>query len=124
MQSENLPTALRRSSRVPAELPIRVTSLSGARFSEVCKTLVVNAHGCALQTPMRFDTGIPLRFHSDDGRETTAHVVSCQPLGSGNGSWKLAAKLDRPEYDPHLLRPRHVHRAGHRHRRMGRLGDD
>jgi len=97
MQSENLPTALRRSSRVPAELPIRVTSLSGARFSEVCKTLVVNAHGCALQTPMRFDTGIPLRFHSDDGRETTAHVVSCQPLGSGNGSWKLAAKLDRPE---------------------------
>jgi prefoldin subunit 5 len=97
MQSENLPTALRRSSRVPAELAIRVTSLAGARFSEVCKTLVVNAHGCALQTPVKFDTGIPLRFHSDDGREATARVVSCQPLGADNRSWKMAAKLDRPE---------------------------
>jgi hypothetical protein len=46
---------------------------------------------------MKFDTGIPLRFHSGDGREATARVVSCQPLGSNNGSWKLAAKLDRPE---------------------------
>lgn len=97
MQSENLPTALRRSSRVPAELAIRVTSLAGTQFSEVCKTLVVNAHGCALQTPMKFDTGIPLRFHSDDGREATAHVVSCQPIGPDNRAWRLGAKLDRPE---------------------------
>ena len=97
MQSENLPTALRRSSRVPAELPIRVTSLAGTQFSEVCKTLVVNAHGCALETPVKFDAGIPLRFHSDDGREATARVVSCQPIGPANRTWRLAAKLDRPE---------------------------
>lgn len=97
MQNENLPTALRRSSRVPAELPIRVTALNGGKFSEVCKTLVVNAHGCALQTPVRFDTGMPLLLHSNDGRETMAHVVSCQPIGSENNAWKLGAKLDRPE---------------------------
>jgi len=82
---------------VPAEVPIRVTALAGTQFSEVCKTLVVNAHGCALQTPVRFDAGIPLRFHSHDGREATASVVSCQPIGSDNRSWLLGAKLDRPE---------------------------
>lgn len=97
MQSENLPTALRRSSRVPAEFPIKVTTLAGAPFSEVCKTLVVNAHGCALQAPVKVDAGIPLRFHSNDGRETTAHVVTCHPIGPDNRTWILGAKLDRPE---------------------------
>jgi hypothetical protein len=97
MQSENLPTALRRSSRVPAELPIKVTTLAGAPFSEICKTLVVNAHGCALQSPVKFDAGMPLRFHSNDGRETTAHVVTCYPIGPDNRAWILGAKLDRPE---------------------------
>jgi hypothetical protein len=97
MQSENLPTALRRSSRVPAELPIKVTTLAGAPFSGVCKTLVVNAHGCALQSPVKFDAGIPLRFHSNDGRETTAHVVTCHPIGPDNRAWILGARLDRPE---------------------------
>jgi hypothetical protein len=82
---------------VPAEVPIRVTALAGAQFSEVCKTLVVNAHGCALQTPVKFETGIPLRFHSHDGRETTASVVSCQPIGPDSRAWLLGAKLDRPE---------------------------
>jgi hypothetical protein len=97
MQSENLPTAFRRSSRVPAELPIKVTTLAGAPFSEVCKTLVVNAHGCALKSPVKFDAGIPLRFHSNDGRETTAHVVTCHPIGPDNRAWILGARLDRPE---------------------------
>lgn len=97
MQSENLPTALRRSSRVPAELPIKVTTLAGAPFSEVCKTLVVNAHGCALQTPVKVDAGVPLRFHSNDGREATAHVVTCHPIGPDNRAWILGAKLDHPE---------------------------
>jgi hypothetical protein len=63
----------------------------------MCKTLVVNAHGCALQTPVKFDAGTPLRFHSNDGRETTARVVSCQPIGSDHLTWRLGAKLDRPE---------------------------
>jgi hypothetical protein len=89
--------ALRRSSRVPTELPIQVTTLSGTYFSEVCKTLVVNAHGCAVLSPMKFDAGIPLRFKSKDGRETTARVVSCEPMGSDSRGWRLGAKLDRPE---------------------------
>jgi hypothetical protein len=89
--------ALRRSSRVPTELPIQVTTLAGTYFSEVCKTLVVNAHGCAVLSPMKFDAGIPLRFKSKDGRETTARVVSCEPMGPDSRGWRLGAKLDRPE---------------------------
>jgi len=97
MQNGKYPVALRRSSRVPVELPIRVTSLTGTDFSELCKTLVVNAHGCALQTSVKFDAGVPLRFHSNDGRQATAKVVSCQPIGADNRVWRLGAKLDQPE---------------------------
>jgi hypothetical protein len=97
MHNGNSPTALRRSSRVPTALPILVTSLAGTYFSEVCKTLVVNAHGCAVLSPVKFDAGVPLRFKNRDGRETTAKVVSCQPVGPDNRSWKLGAKLERPD---------------------------
>src|SRR6266567_213444 len=72
MHNGNSPTALRRSSRVPTALQIQVTSLAGTYFSDVCKTLVVNAHGCAVLSPVKFDAGIPLRFKNRDGRESTA----------------------------------------------------
>jgi len=97
MHNGRVPAVLRRSSRVSAALPILVTSLAGTDFSEVCKTLVVNAHGCAVLSPVKFDPGIPLRFKTEDGREATAHVVSCQSMEPDNRSWKLGAKLERPE---------------------------
>jgi hypothetical protein len=78
-------------------MPVLVTRLDGARFSEVCETVVVNAHGCAIQSRMQLDPGVPLHFHSQDGRETTAQVVSCQPTGSGHQNWILGARLNRPE---------------------------
>ena len=97
MHTGDTRTALRRSSRVSTALPIQVTALAGAQFSEVCKTLVVNAHGCAFLSPVKFENGIPLRFHRKDGRQTTARVVSCLPMSSENGSWRLGAKLERPD---------------------------
>jgi hypothetical protein len=69
----------------------------GAQFSEVCETLVVNAHGCALRSPMQLEAGVPLHFHHQDGRETTAQVVYCQPIGADRHSWMLGASFDRPE---------------------------
>jgi hypothetical protein len=98
MHNVNVPTTLRRSSRVPVTVPIMVTSLEpGIHFSEVCETSVVNAHGCAMQSRVRLDTGTSLHLHSKEGRETTAQVVFCQPLGANNQSWRLGARLDRPE---------------------------
>jgi hypothetical protein len=98
MQSSYAPASLRRSSRVPVNVPILVTSLEpGARFSEVCETLVVNAHGCSMRSPVKLDAGVLVHFHSKEGRETTAKVVYCQPLDSEPHGWRLGARLDRPE---------------------------
>ena len=97
MHNAAIPSTLRRSSRVPSAVQILVTSLDGSHFSAVCETSVVSAHGCAMQTPVKLDPGVPLHFHSRDGRETTAQVVSCQPIDADHRSWSLGAKLDRPE---------------------------
>ena len=97
MHNENTLVSLRRSSRVPAAIPIFVTSLNGAHFSEMCETLVVNAHGCAMRSSVKLDAGVPLHFHNRVGLETTAQVVSCYPIGSDNQNWLLGAKLDRPQ---------------------------
>lgn len=89
---------LRRSSRVPVRVPLRVTSLEpSAQFSEVCETLVVSAHGCALRFPLKLDAGIALRLHGRGGRQATAYVVFCQPMGPEGQGFRLGAQLDRPE---------------------------
>ena len=97
MQNSNAPT-LRHSSRVPVTVPILVTSLEpNTQFSEVCETVVVNAHGCAMRSPIKLEPGLPLHFHNQDGRETTAQVVNCKPIGAGRQGWTLAASFDQPE---------------------------
>jgi len=97
-----MPTSIahanRRSSRVPVKVPIRVSSMEpSAQFSEVCETLVVSAHGCALRSPLKLNAGSLLRLHSRGGREATARVVFCQPMGSDGQGFQLGAQLDRPE---------------------------
>ena len=90
--------AVRRSSRVPVRVAIRVTSMEpNAQISEICETLVVSAHGCALRFPLKLDTGSALRLHSRGGRQATAYVVFCQPMGSDGQGFRLGAQLDRPE---------------------------
>ncbi len=96
MHTANSLAIPRRSSRVETAVPLLVTSLDGTHLSEVCETVVVNAHGCAMLSRVKFAAGAPVHFHSKDGRQATAHVVSCQALGQDNQSWKLGAKLDRP----------------------------
>jgi hypothetical protein len=68
-----------------------------AQFSEICETLVVSAHGCALRLPLKLDTGSALRLHSRGGRQATAYVVFCQPMGPDGQGFRLGAQLDRPE---------------------------
>jgi hypothetical protein len=79
-------------------MPVLVTSLGSTHhFSEVCETLVVNAHGCSLRSPAELNVGVLVQMHSKDGRETTAKIVYCQPLESDRPSWRVGAKLDQPE---------------------------
>jgi hypothetical protein len=98
MHSANVPETLRRSSRVPITLPLAVTSLEpSAPFSEICETLVVSAHGCAIFSPARLEAGIPVQFRRKGGGAAKAHVVDCKPMGAGQHGWQVAVKLDRPE---------------------------
>lgn len=98
MQRADAADTPRRSSRVPISLPIRVTSLEpDANFSGICETLVVNAHGCAMRSPVRLEAGVPVRFQTKEGRETMARIVVCQPMESDQPGWKLGVKLDQPE---------------------------
>lgn len=95
MHSANFPDPARRSSRVQVNVPILVTSLEpGGNYSEVCETLVVNAHGCALTAPRPLDIGNLIQFQRKEGREIVAHVVDCQP--TGQKTWTLSASLDQP----------------------------
>jgi uncharacterized FlaG/YvyC family protein len=66
-------------------------------FSEVCETMIVNAHGCSVRSPMKLDAGVPVYLHNMEGRQTTAHVVDCQPIGSDHQSWIVGARLDEPD---------------------------
>jgi hypothetical protein len=77
-------------------VPILVTSLEpDSDFSEVCETLVVSAHGCAIRSSAKLDAGVPVQFQSKDGRWTMAHIVDCQPLD--DSGWRLGARLDEPD---------------------------
>src|ERR1700729_3236266 len=89
---------MRRSSRIPAKVPVRVTSLQPhAQFSEICETLVVSPQGGALRLPVKLDTGSAVRLHRRGGRQVTAYVVFCQPMGPNGHSFRLGAQLERPE---------------------------
>ncbi|HSS99892.1 MAG TPA: hypothetical protein VLK33_22815 [Terriglobales bacterium] len=91
------PSVLRRSSRVKMTLPILVTSTEEQpSFSEVCETMMVNAHGCSLRANNKLDAGATVQFQTRDGNWTMAHIVECQPLNHGRTSWMLGAKLDKP----------------------------
>ena len=57
--SEKTQHAIRRSTRLPLEVPVLVTSLDAAvPFSEQCNTTLVNAHGCGLIAPRALAHGI------------------------------------------------------------------
>ncbi len=97
MNSSTVPETMRRSSRVPLSLPLHITSLEpGVPFSEDCETLVVNAHGCAVRTSAKLAVGVPVHFLNREGRQATAYVVDCRPLGIDQKSWLVGARLDEP----------------------------
>jgi PilZ domain-containing protein len=96
--SEKSQHAIRRSTRLPLEIPVRVTSLDAARpFSEQCNTTLVNAHGCGLIAPCEFGHGIQVRLEIVSAkRHTTARVAEVVPLGGDPETWLVGLELDVP----------------------------
>jgi hypothetical protein len=90
--------AIRRSTRLPLEVPVLVTSLDPAQpFSEPGNTTLVNAHGCGLIVPRALAPGIPVRLEIVSAkRHTTAHVSEVVPLGGDPETWLVGLELDIP----------------------------
>lgn len=87
---------IRRSTRLPLEIPLRVTSLDPkVKFAEDCNTVTVNAHGCGLISPKRLAAGtrVTLEIVSDKQR-TTARVLDVVPLNDENTSWLLGMEME------------------------------
>jgi hypothetical protein len=50
-----------------------------------------------MRSKTKIDNGVRLRFRSREGRDTTAQVVYCRPIGTENQGWMLGAQLERPD---------------------------
>ncbi len=96
--SEKSQHAIRRSTRLPLEVPVRVTSLSADfPFSEPCQTTLVNAHGCGLISPRAIGVGIKVRLEIvSAGRHTRARVAEVVPLGGQPETWLVGLELEIP----------------------------
>ncbi len=96
--SDRTQHAIRRSTRLPLEVPVLVTSLDPAQpFSEPCNTTLVNAHGCGLIAPREFAHGIQVRLEIVSAkRHTTARVAEVVPLGGDPETWLVGLELDVP----------------------------
>lgn len=96
--SENAQHAIRRSTRLPLEVPVQVTSLSPHfSFSERCNTTLVNAHGCGLISPRALEMNLPVRLEIISAkRHTTAQVSEVVPLGGDPETWLIGLELHSP----------------------------
>ncbi len=96
--SEKTQQAIRRSTRLPLEVPVLVTSLNAALpFSEQCNTTLVNAHGCGVIVPRVLAQGIQVRLEIVSAkRHTTARVAEVVPLGGDPETWLVGLELDVP----------------------------
>jgi hypothetical protein len=90
--------AIRRSTRLPLEIPIRLTSLDArAPYSEQCNSNLVNAHGCGLIVRRAIGRGTPVRLEIVSAKHHgTARVVEVVPLGGDPETWLLGVELDVP----------------------------
>ena len=90
--------AIQRSTRLRLEIPVLCESLDhNHEFCELCKTTVVNAHGCGLIAHRPLEYGTPVRLEIQTSkRNTTARVAKVISLGGQPESWLLGIELDLP----------------------------
>lgn len=85
---------VRRSTRIRAQIPIRLTSLDPAvQFSEICHTLIVNTQGCGVRVTRPFEPGLTLELSELPIGKVAATVANCVPLGTGAKFWLVGLAL-------------------------------
>lgn len=98
MGPEKTQHAIRRSTRLPLEVPVRLTSLDRAiAFSDECNTTLVNAHGCGVIAHRGVAQGTRVRIEIVSAKQhATARVAEVVPLGGEPESWLIGLELDTP----------------------------
>ena len=88
--------AERHSTRIRAQIPLRLTSLDPAiPWSEHCHTLVLNTQGCGVRLSRPLEPGVPVRLDElPGGHSVTARVANCVLLGTGGKHWVVGLALD------------------------------
>ncbi len=96
--TQNSKEAARRSTRIRAQIPLRVTSLDDATpFSESGHTLVVNTQGCGVRLSHALEPGLAVCLDELPTRKrVNAHVANCVPLGAGSKCWVVGIAIDEP----------------------------
>ena len=86
----------RRSTRIRAQIPLRVTSLDPAvEFSENCHTLVVNTQGCGVRLSRSLDPGFEVQLDQlPTGKIVAARVANSVPLGADHKYWLVGLAME------------------------------
>jgi hypothetical protein len=87
---------IRRSTRLPLEIPLRVTSLDPkVEFAENCTTVTVSAHGCGIVSPRPIAAGTRVQLEIvADQQMTTARALEVVPLDDTNSSFLLGIEME------------------------------
>jgi hypothetical protein len=96
--TEKSPDSGRLSTRIRAQIPLRVTSLDPATpFSESGHTLVLNTQGCGVRLSRALEPGLAVSLDDLPSRKSVpARIANCVPLGSGGQWWMVGIALDEP----------------------------
>jgi PilZ domain-containing protein len=87
---------IRRSTRLPLEIPLRVTSLDPkVEFAENGTTVTVSAHGCGIVSPRPIAAGTRVQLEIvADQRTATARALEVVPLDDTNTSFLLGIEME------------------------------
>ena len=95
--AQKSPEAMRRSTRIRAQLPLRLTSLDPEiRFSEQCHTLVINTQGCGVRVSRALEVGLPAQIELASGRKAAVRVANAVPLGTDGKYFLVGLALEEP----------------------------
>jgi hypothetical protein len=89
---------IRRSTRLPLEIPVRVSSVDPkVKFAQDCTTVTVSAHGCGVISPGQLASGTRVELEIvADKKKAVAKVLEVVPLNDEKTSWLLGMELEHP----------------------------
>jgi|SRR5579859_2701981 len=89
---------VRRSTRIPCEIPVTLTSLDSTTPSSRAVIILVNIQGWALRSHDPIQLGSTVRLEGLPlGKSAYARIVNCISLGEHENLWLLGLALLIPE---------------------------